>query len=199
MKKTKTTTDALTVVKKDVSRVVAHAEQFIIDSKEALTLATEELSTVKTAQKRIKEEEDKQLKPALATVEAIRALWRPLKEQAAAAEVIYKNKMTKFIDEDAAKQREQEAKLKKQFEEGKIKKEGTLARKMSLLDAPVKSLSTESGASIKTRQIDEYHYDVNLIPREYLLPNEALIKAAVKSGKQIPGVTITKKTSIAAR
>lgn len=192
-------TDSLAVVKKDASQVVLHASNLVITSQAQLEEATEFLSTVKSAMKRIKEEKDKVLKPLLAAVDAERDRWRQIEQQTTDAEKIVKGKMETFIEKQKAEAEAQQAKLQKKFEKGEIKKEGTLARKMSMIEAPTKSVSTASGASIKTREIDVFHYDVELIPREYLLPNEALIKAAIKSGKTIAGVTVTKKTTIAAR
>lgn len=191
--------DSLAVVKKDASQVVLHASNLVITSQAQLEEATEFLSTVKSAMKRIKEEKDKVLKPLLAAVDAERDRWRQIEQQTTDAEKIVKGKMETFIEKQKAEAEAQQAKLQKKFEKGEIKKEGTLARKMSMIEAPTKSVSTASGASIKTREIDVFHYDVELIPREYLLPNEALIKAAIKSGKVITGVTVTKKTTIAAR
>lgn len=65
----------------------------------------------------------------------------------------------------------------------------------------VQSSAVAQGVSIR-EILDIEITDANLIPREFLEPNEKLIRATVKATKghrEIPGVRIFKKSSVASR
>jgi hypothetical protein len=54
-------------------------------------------------------------------------------------------------------------------------------------------------AAVITTTITDYIVDLEKLPKEYMIPDEKKIKAAVKAEIDIPGVTITKRKVVVAR
>lgn len=117
-----------------------------------------------------------------AVVKEVNDLFRP-----------FKNKMQKL--EDAVKERmlewHEEVEDNKQELIEAYEEDAPISSQ--LRSAPVDNSSRYSS----TKYLDEYIYNVKEIPAKYLLPNVAAIKAAIKAGKKVPGVTIKKKPVIA--
>ncbi len=53
-------------------------------------------------------------------------------------------------------------------------------------------------ANVRTHTSTDYIIDIDLLPKEYCMPDEKLIMAAIAEGKTIPGVTVEKKKTISA-
>lgn len=56
-------------------------------------------------------------------------------------------------------------------------------------------IPTEYGAKAFTRDTDRLSITINLVPKEFLTPNLAAIRAALKAGATIPGVVVHKEPS----
>lgn len=126
------------------------------------------------------------------------------------AEYIVKNKMTAWqraeTDRLEAERRELEAAERKRQEERqlaeaeRLEAQGRTAEAEQVIDAPIHTPpvvmppAAPKVAGISTRRVWKFEIvDVNLIPRQYMIPNEPAIRAAVRSmGKaaHIPGVNV---------
>lgn len=51
-------------------------------------------------------------------------------------------------------------------------------------------------ADVRTHSSIDYIFDMDLLPKEYCMPDEKKIKAALAEGKTIPGMTVEKKRTI---
>jgi len=54
-------------------------------------------------------------------------------------------------------------------------------------------------AAVVTTTVTDYIVDLEKLPKEYMIPDEKKIKAAVKAEIDIPGVTVTKRKVVVAR
>jgi len=104
-------------------------------------------------------------------------------------------------EEEARKERERaEAKAKEWAAKGNEKKAEEWLDKSEAVIAPVIQAPDTKAAGISTREDWDFEItDANLIPRDYLIPDDKAIRAVVKATKgkkEIPGVKIITKTII---
>src|SRR5690606_26657105 len=118
---------------------------------------------------------------------AISKHFKPFEEWVDEMEADTKMKMSVFLE----KLRLEEKKLAKSFDEGKIKKVSTYVGKTAELKQQAVSQFSQ------TREVDDIQVDINKLPKEYTTPDMTKIKADLKAGKKIPGVTVSKKQIIA--
>jgi hypothetical protein len=143
------------------------------------------VKNITDAEKQVKEQRAKEVDPIEQGLNEIKSRYREWSDKLAAAKLELKALMITFINKKAAKQEV----LQEKFESGSIS-----FSKFS--SASVAVDTSGSGA----RKIDHFEItDEARVPREYCSPDMAKIKAAHKAGKVIPGVTVSKKTSIAVR
>jgi hypothetical protein len=105
------------------------------------------------------------------------------------------------VEEEARKERERaEAKAKEWAAKGNEKKAEEWLDKSEAVIAPVIQAPDTKAAGISTREDWDFEItDANLIPRDYLIPDDKTIRAfvkATKGKKEIPGVKIIAKTVI---
>lgn len=113
-------------------------------------------------------------------------LFKPFKEEVAGVETKIKLEMSVFYEKNKNKQ----LKLEQDMDSGKIKNMSTFVRKHNAL--------TVSSGSASARTLKELVIvNDKKIPREFLMPDEAKIKAAFKAGEEVPGCEWRDKTSIA--
>ena len=62
--------------------------------------------------------------------------------------------------------------------------------------APFVHVDIPVAADVAMTTVTDYEVDMNLLPKEYCLPDSVKIKAAVKAGLEIPGVTVIKRKQI---
>lgn len=72
------------------------------------------------------------------------------------------------------------------------------ARATGRVPALVTSVELPMAAGVAHSTTTDYTVDMNLLPREFCLPDEKKIKAAIAAGISIPGVTVTKRRTIRA-
>jgi hypothetical protein len=114
--------------------------------------------------------------PLTKVIADIKSLFRPFRETVALTEQSVKQKMLAFL----ADQKKKEAKLLADFESGKIKKVTTVIAKQ-------KELEVINGAAQVRKVWTAIPVDETLTPREFLVPDRAAIKEALKSGQSVPG------------
>jgi RNAse (barnase) inhibitor barstar len=114
--------------------------------------------------------------PLIQVVKDIRLLFKPFKDEVKLMEEGVKQNMLAFV----AKQKQLEAKVESDLASGKIKKVSTAVAKQAALQV--------SSSSSQVRKVwQAVEVDASKTPREYLIPDEAAIKAALKDGKKVNG------------
>lgn len=73
------------------------------------------------------------------------------------------------------------------------------AEKDGRTPALVTTVEVPEAAEVATTTATDYVVDMDLLPKEYCQPDEQKIKAAIKAGLTVPGITIQKRRVVTAR
>jgi molecular chaperone DnaK (HSP70) len=180
------TTTELKTIEKTVNPLVATATALAITSDADMPRATELLSQVNKALDQVTDEEDKVVKPLKEALKAEQGRWKPIKTTLEAARDAIRSAMSKYQTSVTLARAKEEERLAARVEKGTMRLD-TAARKMTEAPVPVQAVETASG-SIRFRTVQKLVITKAAdIPREYLVPDEVAIKAALKAGKQVAG------------
>lgn len=189
----------LVEIKQQVSVVQRSANALVVEDKKSMSLATDLLHNVSQAEKYVIQQKEEVTKPLMAALAKVRDLFRPMESNLADAKKTIKAKMLAYqIEEDARIEKEQ-ARIAARVAKGTLKAE-TAANKLENLGETGKGSQGEVGKSSirtvrKVRIVDE-----TAIPREYLVPDMALItEAIIRKGLTVSGVETYEEKSIVSR
>lgn len=183
-------------VQRKVTNAMKAATAVEIHSDEDMRGATELLSNVKKLQVFITNEKEKITKPMNEALKNARNLFRPFEDNVEEASRVIKFKMTEYIQSVDAARKEEEEKIAKKIESGRMKVETGLTKMEKLPEAP-KRVQAESGG-VQVRTIKKVVIkDPEKLPREYLIPDEVKIRKVALAGVEIPGVEVLEEKSIA--
>jgi signal transduction protein with GAF and PtsI domain len=129
-------------------------------------------------------------KPINDSLKQIRDLFRPFKETAEAKKSEIKTVLAAFLHEQEQARKREEERIAARVEKGTLK-ESTAVNKLATLEeqATVTSGTTTSVLRVKL-------VDIKAVPAEYLILDEAKVKAAYRSGVIVPGVKCEYETAI---
>ena len=188
MKPTKQSTVAtLPALRKQVAPIMQQALELRVTSAASYDTAMQHARELKAAAKRVATEKAKMLDILKAAVAVERDRWRPVEQIIEETDEILREKMLKFVEEDAARQQREEEKI---IAAG-YKNQSTVIRKIAAVEEAV-----TTGTSTRKELVIT---DVTLIPREYLLPDEVALRKALLEGAAIPGVELQEKKIIVVR
>lgn len=186
----------LTPLKVQVSKLENQVNDVTITTQEEYAGAIDLVSKLKDAGSKIKNLKESITKPLNEGLRNARALFAPIEEQFENAERIVKTKLLDYkrkVDEEA---RAAEAKIAARVEKGTLKLE-TAEKKIDAIERVENTTQGKVGA-IQIRVTKKVRItDANALPREYLVPNDVLIRKDALSGKVIPGVEVYSEESIA--
>jgi len=169
-------------------KIIEKAQNFIINNENDMKEAVELLSTLNKMKDEITTEKEKVTRPLLDALNAERARWKPQETRLDSVISAIRLGITKFQTALVLKKKEEEEKIAKKLEDGKIKAT-TAIKKMESLDTVESRVETESG-SITFKTVTRFEISNHtIIPREYILLNDTLVREALKGGKKIDGVT----------
>lgn len=176
-------------ITRQVSPLIAKAQQLSIKSSKDMTTASIMRVTLKKMANTIKTEKDKVMRPLLDAVAAERARWAPAEKNIDEAlkyvdrsMIAYQTDAKRKADEDAAK-----IAARIGHGRGKLTME-TALQKLENVDTPDAVVHTNDGATaFRTYEMFEVD-DIDKLPSYYLLPNETLIRKAMEQGLKLPGV-----------
>lgn len=157
-----------------------------INSPATLDVLGAELKTLKLVAKEAEDQLASIVDPIKQSIKNAQAIWKPFLTG------IYTVIDDKKLDISEYKTAQDRASMKvlKDFEEGKIKKTGTVIAKQAELAVASDNVSFRK--LIRAKCIN-----ASLTPREYLLPDERAILEALKAGKKVKGWEIETINSIA--
>ncbi len=167
---------------KPLTRKVSDLE---ITDQESFEVAGSIIKQLKDKVKLAKLKEGEITDPIKQALTKVQELFKPFYASVALIENTTKERMLAYKDAQDKKQ----TLLDEKVESGKLKL-GTYAKKSEELSTKNAFSSTRK---VKTLVITASH----LIPREYLVPDEAAIKASLLAGKKVAGCKIELKNSIA--
>lgn len=190
-------TKEVAVLQKKVSRAVADAESVVVTTDEEMLRAGELRKENKILGKGIETRKKEITDPMNQAIKSVRALFAPLEEGFEKAEKLLARKMLDFQDkQDNIRQKAQDEvdrkaeETRKKLEEGKIsEKQATLLVEKAetkldrVPEAILKSETFHTRVEKKFRIVN-----LSLIPIEYHLANEVMIRKVMYAGIQLPGV-----------
>lgn len=186
--KTKKEDKEVAVIEKEVSPIIAKAEELKVTDQKSMESATKMLSELNKQKDRITEEKEKVTKPLNEALRAERNRWKPIETVLETAIGFLRNSISNWQTAEIKRAREEEAKIAARTGEGKGKiKVETAVAKINEIERPNEKVVSDSGM-VKFREDKVLKiWDETMIPREYLLINEAKILADLKAGKNVPG------------
>jgi len=177
-------------------KLLEYAESRVITTVEDVKLATDDLSVISKLKKAMLEKRKSLLELLKAQSDAIRDTYNYLMAPVLEADKITRDKMLDFDMEQRRIQQEQEEINRKRQEaaEAEMRLKGELTESVNLVEvtkAP-ETVRTDMGLSTTT---DRWKYRVDnpdLLPREYMIPDDAMLSVIAKKHhdkKPVPGVT----------
>lgn len=186
----------LSLVKTQSTKALQAAENLKIDSPESFTEALDMGKKIKQVGKMITDRKEEITKPLNESLKSIRALFKPIEENAQNAEYLIKGKMIEYNREQQAIADKERERLAAKVEKGTMKIE-TAVRKMDDIKAPEQTTRTETARATIKKVPKCRITDENLIPREYLVPDMTKIKNAVVTQRlTVPGVEFYEEDSM---
>lgn len=185
----KTTTDIVPVIQRQLAPVVDQALAITLKTAKDLPPAVELLSKLNQINDKIKAEKERITKPLLEALNVERSRWKPMELANTEAIETIRTKLSDYQTAEMAKQKAKEAKITEQLKEGEIDLDKAV-EKMERVKTPDKEVATAQGlVQFRETQVLKI-WDHTMIPREYLLPDDKAILAALKAGKKVEGCEI---------
>lgn len=189
---------ALAPIKIEIERVASYTTALEIKNEQHLKVATDELAVVKTIQKQLLDKKEGITKPLMTALRNVRAIFAPLEAKVAEAEQTIKRKMLAYQDAAATKAARKADKIAADVDAGKITFDEGVAKRAKISE-PAKTVSTDGG-QITYRIVKKVVIEnADLLPREYLIPDEARIRKDALAGKEIAGVKIVEEKVVSAK
>ncbi|MDD5571929.1 MAG: hypothetical protein PHD97_12335 [Bacteroidales bacterium] len=208
----------LEVIKHESNDLVSQAKAITIVNADTYLSAIDFLKTLKGMQKKAAETFDPIIKKAHGTWKEACNQKNMVVEPLEQAERLIKGKAIEYDAEqkriaaeaqakiDAQKRKEQEellAKAKKAEEKGQIEKAENLMQQAQNIPAPVIEKEIPKVSGISVSDIWDFEVaDLKLVPREYLILDEKMVRGIAKSKKGkfvIPGIRFFPRPSMSAR
>lgn len=185
-------------IKAKIEQVGSYANILEIKSEQHLKEATNELTSVKLIQKELTARKESITKPMLLALKNARAIFAPLEAKVTAAELIIKRKMLTYQNAITAKAEKKMEKIATDVEAGKISFDKGV-EKLAKVQEPTKTVSVDNG-QITYRTVKKVIIEnADLLPREYLVPDEVKIRRDALAGKEIAGVKVVEEKVVSAR
>lgn len=178
------------VLEKKANPLITKSEKFKeIKDENDMKVATTLLSEMNRFSDHIEEQKNKLLRPALDTVAAIRKQYKPVEDMFKPAIAMLRTAMSKYQTAATAIADKKKDDIANRVGPGKGKlKAETAMQKIDEVDAPERTVSTEAGA-VRFDTVKHFEViDLSKVPVKYLLPNETMIRAAMKRDEALPGV-----------
>lgn len=154
-----------------------------------MTDATATLSRVNKTLDAMKEEEEKVTKPLKAALKAETDRWKPYRDQLTSVRDAIRNAMSMYQTAERKREEEAKAKITARVEKGTLTMD-TAARKLNEVVTVDNKVATDVGSvGFRTSHVLVVTNE-SLIPRTYLVIDEAKVKAALKAGLEVPGARL---------
>jgi hypothetical protein len=149
--------------------------------------AVEVLSQLNKLAKDIKNERELITKPMNEALDEVRSRYKPVETKLAEAIATVRAEMTRYQTEQQAIEDAKKLKIDEKVASGKMKFETGIRKREEIITAPVKVVATAGAVKFRTMMKFEIT-NIKLIPHEYLLPNESMIRTAQSANVPIAGV-----------
>lgn len=183
-------------IKKEVEVIKKDAfEGLVVKTDEDLARASDITKRTIDLRKRIEKEKEDYTKPARDIIAKANTIYNPYIQSCKDAEMSLKRMSTDYMVEREKKRKEEEAKIAKKLEEGKIKKQETALRHIEALPEAPRSVQGAS-STMRLRMVKKLEIiDAAKLPREYLVPDMVKIKKALDAGIDVAGAHLIEVAS----
>lgn len=174
---------------KEISPFIAKTQKVTISNDKQMKQASEMRTQLKAYAKQVKEKKETVTKPAYAAYKAGMALFETVEKEVKEALSFIDRAMIDYQTEQTRIADEKKAAIEDRVGSGKGKlRIDTAVAQIDAVDTPDKKISTTSGGTefIATRCFEVT--DVSILPKEFILPDEIKIRAAMKLGTELDGV-----------
>ena len=176
----------ITIIENEITPVVAAATAITITDSQSLNEASTLRAQIKTAIDYVKEKKEIEYRPAKTVLDNITARFKPYEKNLDTALKTINDKMTEYQTAIFKAQKEKEAAIAARIGEGKGKlKVETAINQM----ANIEQVEQTEDTNFYNKPVLVIK-DPSLIPREYCIPDEALITMAIKEGITVPGAVM---------
>ena len=191
-------TRELVPLKAQVTKFETQASAVTITNDEEYKGTVDLVSRLKETGSKIKNIKESITQPLNEALNNARALFKPIEMQFANAEAIVKTKLLDYKRRIDAEAREAEAKIAARVEKGTMRLD-TAEKKLDSIER-VDTTTRGKIGEVQVRKVRKVRIvDAAALPREYLIPDEVLIRKDALGGKQIAGVEVWEDEVIAAR
>lgn len=179
------------VYQKEVSPLVARAQEIEINNGEDMIEATEILSQVNKKLDQMKAEKEKVLGPLREAANAEKARWKPLEDMFTPLVLRLRMLMGNYQTMMLKKQADDQMKIASRIGDGKGKlKVETAIKKLGELETVDAKIETEVGGLSFREKKQLKIVDIKLIPEQYWIVDEDAVFTALKEGTDVPGAII---------
>jgi len=169
---------------------IAETSRIIINSQPTFDKAKDKLGEIKEIKKIVNDKKESITKPLNEALKNVRGLFKPIEDKIDVIENYLKTEVLKYNQKLLAEQRKREEDANKKIEEEQAKGKSLDEINIDKIAKPLTNI-TQKVEAIKTRKIKKLRIiNEQLIPREYLTPNEVAIKEALLNGIKVDGCEI---------
>lgn len=172
----------LTTLKEQEQKMLIATEGLTITNQDDYDQAVTVGKKVSAYIKSIDTKEKAITKPINDSLKEIRALFKPFKETAEAQKSYIKSVMAEYLQAEAKKVAEAEAKIEARLERGTMR-EDTAVNKLATLE---ENKTATTGTTTNVLKVEVLN--IKDIPAEFLTVNESAIKEAYRAGQEVAGV-----------
>jgi len=169
----------------EAKKMLLYAEARVIATVEDVKMATDDLSIIAKTKKAMEAKKREYLDPLRAQVDAINETYKTLMAPIIEADKTTRDKMTAFKLEEERKAREAEELNRQALEVAQKQaamKNGEFTVDITPVDVPIapRLTRTDQGTSGLVSNWKYEVIDITLLPREYMIPNDAMLKTIAK-------------------
>lgn len=175
------------ILKKELQPIANEALQLKVKSHGDLLVATDLLSRLNQFNDRIVEERERITKPLNEALKVERSRWKPLEGFCLDGIEHIRSEMSSYQTKIVAEQKKKEQAIADKLSAGTIDLDKAV-KAIEKIKTPEKNIVGKDG-DVQFRETKKFEVmDVTMLPVDYLLPNEELIRKALKEGVELPGV-----------
>jgi len=190
----RTQQDQLAIVKEKTENMETMLQKFQVNDDKQLSIVSDKIKQIKTLQKFIETEKEKLVGPAKAIIAEAKDKYDPFIKKCQNAEIVLKQKATKYMEEKEAKRIEAEKKIVEKVENGRLKPENAV-KKIEALPETQKTIKSENGSGLRmAKRRTAVIVNPDLVPDEYWIIDEVKVRKDALAGKEIPGVEIKEES-----
>lgn len=183
----------LTVIQEEVSPLIKEAEVLEIKTKEDLNLATDVLSKLNTWNDQVIEDKELLTKPLNATLKEIRGRYKPVEELLQGSISTVRTKMITYQTQAEKERKIAETAISQRIKPGKgnLSMETAVAKLEELGEVDKRVIADKGEVTfmeVKKFEVVDILELANRGGFDFIQPHETNIRAAMKAGKELPGV-----------